>query len=203
MTFFPEPLRPSEGRQKDEPRVDPIEADKKRKGNLDWGEDEKEKEPATYGAFLGFLKKLTGFLGREKGASPEVISEDPLTNDVRNLKNLFQILMDSNQSDSGKFCGELSKAWHQLLQGVQVLERTRRRAFVNPEKLKTLLGEIDNYPPNEEHKLGFYLSKYAGEEWLPLPFRQILKHLFTDHRLNGENSVLSKWVDGFTQLLQS
>ena len=54
----------------------------------------------------------------------------------------------------------------------------------------------------KEHKLGFYLGNYAGEDWLPIPFREILKQLHSDHRVNKPHSVLTKWNDLITEILQ-
>ncbi|MCB1107174.1 MAG: hypothetical protein KDK76_03665 [Chlamydiia bacterium] len=204
MTFFPDPIRPSEGRQEDEIRVNPIEADKHGRENQTWGAEPEKGQPRIYGAFLIFIQKLVTLFNKEKeGGELEALSEDSLSARVQDLKQTLQILMESDQSASGKFCAQFSAVWHKLLQGVQALSHTRKSPLVDVDKLKTLLADINHYPPNEDHKLGYYLSEFAGETWLPVPFREILKKLFSDHRINQSHSTLSQWVELISEILQS
>ena len=111
--------------------------------------------------------------------------------------------MDVEQSENASFCSQFSKNWHHLLQGLQVFSITKQKAFVDIEKLKKLIHHIDNYPSNEDHKLGYYLTEFAGETWLPVPFREILKRLHADHRVNQSYSTLMQWVDLINDILQS
>ncbi|MCB1080823.1 MAG: hypothetical protein KDK69_03270 [Chlamydiia bacterium] len=203
MTFFPEPLRPSEGRKEEHLIVDPIEADKKAKENgADWQLPEEKKKSAMYGALLTFINKLTSFFTRNEGDNLETVSQDEMVNGVQALKEIFHSLKATDQSENSKFCQHFSEVWHILYQGLQILSRTKRKAYINVPKLIALIHDMDHYPPNEDHKLGFYLGNYAGESWLPLPFRDILKKLYTDHRVNQHNSTLSKWLDLITEILQ-
>ncbi|MBF5058700.1 hypothetical protein [Candidatus Neptunochlamydia vexilliferae] len=186
MTFFPEPLRPSEGRKEEEIRVSPIEADKREEDRSYQEGFKNDCGLKTYVAFLMFLKKeIQGVALGKSSLLPE---------ETEALRNLFRLLMDANQSENELFCGAFSEAWSRFLQNVQVLEHLPQKNRKTLKNLRELIEEVDNYPPNEDHKLGFYLSKQVGKAWLPTPFRQILRHLFTDHRLYGENSTLSRWV---------
>lgn len=203
MTFFPEPLRPSEGREDDKYRVNPIEADKKGRENQEYELPEEKKRPRPYDAFLVFIQKLTTMFGKEREGRIEEMPEDALTGDIQELKTLLQILTDVDQSENGSFCAQLSANWHRLLQGVQVFSHTKRKALVDIDNVKALLRDIDNYPPNEDHKLGYYLSEFAGEKWLPVPFREILKRLFSDHRVNQSHSTLMQWLELINDILQS
>ena len=203
MTFFPEPLKPSEGRKDDELRVERIEADKQGGENQEWDTPSPNKPNAVYSAFLVMIDKLSTFFGREKERAPESLSEDSLANGIQSLKGLFQILMTLDQSSNSKFSNELSETWLQLSQDLQVFSRTKQKALVDIEKLRSLVTDIDHYPPNEDHKLGYYLSSFAGEKWLPVPFQEILKHLYTDHQINKQHSTLTRWVDIINDLLQS
>ncbi len=203
MTFFPEPLRPSEGREDDKYRVDPIEANKQSKGDQSWEPPAEDKRPRAYVAFLIFIQKLTTSLGKEKEGTLEEMSEDALTGDIQELKQILQIMMDVDQSENGTFCAQFSATWHRLLQGIQILSHTKRKALIDADKLKAFLAGVGNYPPNEDHKLGFYLSEFAGENWMPLPFREILKCLFSDHRVNQSHSTLMQWVELINEILQN
>ncbi|MCB1084469.1 MAG: hypothetical protein KDK60_00015 [Chlamydiia bacterium] len=200
MTFFPEPLRPSEGRQEDKLRVDPIEGDKK-KETPGWQKPFEEKRPSIYGAFLVVLKKVINLFAREEEGGLEEITDDALTNDLRELKNLLEILMMGDHSDDPSFCKQLTDVWHRILETMRTLTHTKRPPLINTDQLSSLMTDIDHYPPNEDHRLGYYLSHYAGEEWLPLPFREILKGLYSDHRVSERLSVLSNWVELLNEML--
>lgn len=203
MTFFPEPLKPSEGRKEDHLIVDPIEADKKMKEDgTKWQLPEEKKQSAMYGALLTFIKKVTNLFTKNEGDTLETVSQDEMVSGVQELRVIFQYLQEGDQSENSKFCQRFSEVWHILYQGLKVIQRTKRKAYINPDKLQVLITDMDHFPPNEDHKLGFYLGNYAGEDWLPIPFRDILKQLHSDHRVNKVHSVLTKWIDLITEVLQ-
>ncbi len=202
MTFFPEPLRPSEGREKDEYRVNPIEADKQGKETFDMiVEEEKQKRNNLYGAFLVFCQTLINDLDLridEEGG----VSEDELSANVKEFKNFLEIMKSRDHSGEVSFCKLFAESWVRLLQDMHVLAHTKKMASIDPKKLIVLVTEINNYPPNEDHKLGYYLSTIATKDWLPFPFREIVKQLYSDHVVNQQNSFLSKWIELIEDLLQ-
>ena len=87
MTFFPDPLRPSEGREEDKYRVNPIEADKKGKENLFDKLPEGKKRPKAYTAFLVFIDKLTKAFGKGQKGTLEEDQEDTLTGKYSRTKS--------------------------------------------------------------------------------------------------------------------
>jgi hypothetical protein len=202
MTFFPEPLRPSQGRDKDEYRVNPIEADRHRKETFDMVvEEEKKKRSNLYGAFLVFCQTLIDTLDLridEKGD----VSENELSTNVKEFKLFLEILKSRDYSGEVSFCKQLAESWVRLLQDMHVLAHTKKLVSINPQKLIVLITEINNYPPNEEHKLGYYLSIVATKDWLPIPFREIIKQLYSNHIVNQQNSFLSQWINIIEDLLQ-
>lgn len=202
MTFFPEPLRPSEGREKDEYRVNPIEADKHGKESFDMViEEEKKKRNNLYGAFLVFCKSLIDNLDLHMDEEGEV-SEDELSANVKEFKNFLEILKSRDHNEKVTFYKAFAQSWIRLLQDVHVLAHTKKVVSIDPKKLSILVTEISYYPPNEDHKLGYYLSLIATKDWLPVPFREIIKQLYSDHVVNQRNSFLSKWIDLIEDLLQ-
>lgn len=203
MTFFPEPLRPSEGREDDKYRVNPIEADRHAKETFErLEEEERKKRFNLYGAFLVFFSKLLNQFDTSEEGTAKAISSEGISGNIKEFQVLLQIVQELDQSENSQFCQQLSEAWVRLLQDVQVLSHTKRKQNVDLKKLSILMTDIDHYPPNEEHKLGYYLSHYAGEDWLPLPFRDILKQLNSDQTVNQQNSILSKWIDLIEDILQ-
>ena len=202
MTFFPEPLRPSEGREDDKYRVNPIEADRHARESFQIEEEERKKRVNLYGAFLVYFNKLIDRFDTSGERTAKAISNEGLPGNVKEFKVLLEIIRDLDQSENSQFCQQFSEAWVRLLQDVQVLSHTKRKQEIDLKKLSVLMTDIDHYPPNEEHKLGYYLSNYAGEDWLPLPFRDILKQLYSDHVVNEKNSILNKWIQLIEDLLQ-
>ena len=192
MTFFPEPIKPSEGRDKDEIIVNPIEADKKGKDENPTWEAPSGKKETFYGAMIVIYKKLSALLSKNKRAD---FSEDDLTADIHSLKKLFDHLKEVDESENAHFCQNLSNLWHALFEHVQLAKRAKMATSADLAKLKIVLSDVDHYPPNEEHKLGFYLSQLAGEEWLPVPFMEILKKLHTDYKINKTTSILERWTE--------
>ncbi|QVL57933.1 MAG: hypothetical protein KFB93_02310 [Simkaniaceae bacterium] len=203
MTFFPEPLRPSEGRQDDEYRVNPIEADRNPKEAFQIEEEERKKRVNLYGAFLVYFNKLINQFDTSSEGTEKAISDKGLIGNIKEFKVLLEIIRDVDQSENSQFCQQFSEAWVRLLQDVQVLSHTKRKQDVDVKELSILMTDIEHYPPNEEHKLGYYLSHFAGEAWLPLPFREILKQLHSDQIVNQKNSILSNWIQLIEDLLQS
>ncbi|CCB90041.1 hypothetical protein [Simkania negevensis] len=192
MTFFPEPLRPSEGRKEDEEIiVNPIEADKKGGEEPIW-ELPGGKKGNFYASMIVLLKKFTSLFTRQKR---EEFSEDALAADIHSLTGLLDRLKELDQSENAHFAQELSNLWHELLQHVQLASKAKMKTEVEISKVKIVLSDIDRYPPNEERKLGFYLAEFAGESWLPMPFIEILRKLHDDYKVNKNSSILEKWTD--------
>lgn len=205
MTFFPEPIRPSEGREDDEYRVNPIEADRHTKESFNIEElegQERKKRMNLYGAFLVYFKKLLDRFDTSEQGAAKALSNEGLSGNLKEFKILLSLIQDFDQSENSSFCQQLSEGWMRLLQDVQVSSISKRKQEIDLKQLSLLMKDINHYPSNEEHKLGYYLSNYAGESWLPLPFRDILKHLYSDHVVNKKNSILSKWIQTIENLLQ-
>ena len=199
MTFFPEPLRPSEGRKEDEEIiVNPIEADKKGGEDPTWELPRGEKGKF-YASMVVLLKRFTSVFSRQKR---EEFSEDALAADIHSLRDLLDRLKELDQSENAHFAQELSNLWHELLQHVQLASRAKMKTQVELTKVKIVLSDIDHYPPNEERKLGFYLAEFAGEGWLPMPFMEILRKHHDDYKVNKNSSILEKWTDLLKQSVE-
>ena len=92
---------------------------------------------------------------------------------VQALRGIIEELKGGDQSSNAKFCQKFSQVWHTLYQELKIASHSKWRGYVNTDILKALITDMEHYPPNEEHKLGYYLGEYAGEKWLPIPFREI------------------------------
>ncbi|MCB1082615.1 MAG: hypothetical protein KDK63_05675 [Chlamydiia bacterium] len=198
MTFFPEPIRPSEGRQEDELRVNPIEADKHGREEYVLIKQEKQKRDILYGAFLLCCKALIEGLDLKIDAD----RADPISGTLKEFKTFLSLLKERDHSDDTFFCRQFAACWIRLHQALPTLTRAKHLSSGDHKKVDTLIQEINHYPPNEDHKLGYYLSSMATNDWLPVPFREIVKRLYTDHKVNQIGSFLSQWIELIDDFLQ-
>ena len=197
MTFFPEPIQPSKRKKENPCRVHRIEADRyQQEGCDEEGLEKKEynKRWYLYGAFLIYFTTLLHRFDASQQIGEE-ISHHGLLGNLKELKSLLEIMRDLDQSNNSPFCHQLSKVWIALLQDVKILSITKRKVAIDLKQLFALMERIDHYPPNEDHNLGYYLSNYAGDVWLPIPFREIVNQLYSDHLLHQKMSVLTQWID--------
>jgi len=202
MTFFPEPVKPSEGRQDDHPIVNPIESDKKRgEGGVDWRLPKGEKV-VIYGVFLSIIAETLSFYAYYERERSNSFVQDEVLSNLHALKELLCQLQERDQGKTPEFCQNFSNVWKVLSREMCIITRTKRKGYVAYANLQALLTDIEHYPFNEERKLGFYLQKYAGKEWFPMPFREILAQLHIDYCVNQESSILTKWLGCITQILQ-
>lgn len=204
MTFFPEPIKPSVERKDEEIKVSPIESDKKYRDEESEAENvEVQKNTSIlYGSILIIFKKFASFFGKNDSENIDQFSQDHLVKTLQSLQELLQSLKKIDQSENSQFYQQLSEIWHLLINQVEIFFRTRRTTQVNIKEMKILITEISHYPPNEDHKLGYYLTQYAGESWLPVPLIQIIKNLRKDYLTHKKSSILEKWVQLINRLLE-
>ena len=65
-----------------------------------------------------------------------------------------------------------------------------------------LIEEMRLYPLGADHTLGYYLSEYVGQEWLPFPFIDILSTLHKEYQENA-SSILGGWISLLDALVSS
>ncbi|MEM8727285.1 MAG: hypothetical protein AAGE99_01020 [Chlamydiota bacterium] len=206
MTFFPEPLKPSEGREDDEYRVNPIEADRHARESFDierFDDDERKKRGALYGSLLIYFKKFLDRFDTTEQGSAKVFSNNGLPGNLQQFKALLAVIQHSDQSKNSRFCQQLSEVWIHLVQDMQVSSISKRTQEIDLKSLTLIMTAIEHYPEDEQHKLGHYLSNYAGESWLPIPFRDILKGLHSNHLTDQKNGTLSQWIRMIEDLLHN
>ena|SRR3990167_7501770 len=204
MAFFPEPIKPSVERKDEEIKVSPIESDKKyrEKGREEENAEAVKNTSILYGSLLIIVKKFTSFFGKNDSENIDQYSQDYLVKSLKSLQELLQSLKKIDQSENSQFYQQLSEIWHELVDQVEIFARTRIATHVDINKVKTLITDISYYPLNEDHKLGYYLTQYAGESWLPIPLIQIIKNLRKDYLSHKKASVLEKWMELLREIIQ-
>ncbi|MCY3975182.1 MAG: hypothetical protein OXF02_06560 [Simkaniaceae bacterium] len=188
MTFFPEPLRPSNQKVDDKIVVNPVEADRKGKDALPRMLPDRE-EGCRYVALLTVIRGACTFC-----IDSSRFPRDPLLEHIEELRTLFKQLRREDCSADARFAGDLSLAVARLVERLRMMKHDLRTPRALLSDLRMVLSDIDHYHPGGGKRLGFYISNTVGGSWLPLPFREIIKTLHLEHKNNGNESVLTGWI---------
>ncbi len=166
-------------------RIEEIQKDK--------GEKESQK-PASdrplLAAFVVYvLKKIVGFFERSPQEKACAFTEGDLRGLLIRMKELLESLKMEDHSQDAVFLQELSGVW--VLLHDTALEIPRKSHFA--AQMRALIQSIRDYPEGREHSLGFYLSEYTGQKWMPFPYMEIIQGLWVDYQKNEDESQLERW----------
>ncbi len=131
---------------------------------------------------------------KKKGSIKKLLSS------ISELEKSLKKLCEKDLSEDAKFLKELSLNWLHFLREFA--------PFLNQEdplslEIKSFLNEIHEYPSGSEFSLGYYLSKFAGLEWIPFPYMEILRELHENYKEKKEESLLLKWINKLKSLISS
>ncbi|MCH9614403.1 MAG: hypothetical protein SP1CHLAM54_16380 [Chlamydiia bacterium] len=152
----------------------------------------------TWAAFIGSIKSFiskVSFRADSQTSQAAVISRDPLTTYLIEFKELLNLLRDCDHSEDIPFSQKLSHNWHHILEESQRVKLGKSESSVDNERLEMLVTEIQFYPPNEEHNLGYYLLEYAGEDWYPFPYMELIRRIHKDYIDAPNSSLLNTWLE--------
>jgi hypothetical protein len=176
--------------------INPIEKERKEKepGYTGLGNATKSQ---TYAALLSYFKKiLSSFASRGKATA---FDQYDLSEKVRAFRGLLLLLSKEDQSHNPDFTLHLSTLWHSLLEDCNAF------SLENPSemslKLKFFMGQVQNYPLGADHTLGYYFTEYAGKEWIPFPFMELLQQLHEEFNSDPAHSVLGNWIALLNEIL--
>ena len=118
---------------------------------------------------------------------------------LKKLKHLFGKLAIENCSQDYRFADELSKYWHAMLYKKERGERSSMEQYMG--SLNLFIKKIEEYPNKTDYSLGYYLTKYTGEKWIPFPFMDILSALHENAILKKNRSILHDWIQTLSYIL--
>ena len=152
-------------------------------------------DPQDISLFLGFmtlfLKKCKEFFEPLSERGLTSLSETDLRNHLLLLKNAFALLQMQDCSQDFALLMRLSKLWQALLE--DLLHFRKETPF--GAKLRVWVQKIQSYPAEAPYSLGYYLSEYAGQSWLPFPYLELIKNLHAD------SSALMVWIKDLDSLI--
>lgn len=159
--------------------------------------EEVRNRPLLIGAYLLLLFHRILDLFSEK--KEKRISSD-IQKEVREnlllLKAAFEILKTEDRSQDIEFLNRLSLLWNELIE--ESLQFKRSGPFSTA--FRSFLQQLQEYPKNQEHTLGYYLTQYAGEQWLPFPYMELIGKIHREHEADPINSHLASWTTQIDQL---
>lgn len=182
-------------------RINPIESNKKRREEPYTGLPPSLAPPMVLASLMHVLKKsLDAFFEADANTS---LLDNPqqLLDTVLNFKNHLQELVEEDLSHTPRYTQQLSTSWHSLRNDCHFL-----LAHVSPlpdyvEKTHRFLETLFHYPEEQDHPLGYYLTAFAGEHWIPFPFMDILKKLHEECQTTPQTAMLIQWIMTLSEIL--
>jgi hypothetical protein len=164
--------------------------------------DEKYEVPQGH-AFLAYVslifKKLLDIFEETTERGLAVSAENDVREHLVLLKAAMETLKIEDRSQDSAFLNHVSLLWHHLLEAVLRFRRQTPFAI----KMRSFIKEFQNYPEKLQHSLGYYLTEYAGQKWLPFPFMEIVHRLYSEHKKAPESSHLVRWSKELDEMIQS
>lgn len=181
--------------QKD-PRKNPYEDIFSQSTQKDKADEEKlfsqkkESSPGFEAIALNAMKKIIDLFTLSTERTISQAEQTFIEDDLKKLRDDFEKLKKIDFSQNPPFLNSLSLTWHDFLKNYKNLYANSTSPM--HQKIEKLIHSISSYPETAENNMGYYLSEYAGETWLPFPYMDILQKL---HQEQGDDSHLNQWID--------
>ena len=155
-----------------------------------------KKKSSKFASILSFFSEKLLHLFPKKASEESLLI---IEQDLDKLEVSLRHLCESDLSQDAEFLQELSHHWLKLLDDFFPMSLSKN-AIIMP--LKDFLDDINSYPPDQEFSLGYYLSEYAGLEWIPFPYMDLLKKLHAEHKKSPDNSKIQQWINEIEKIIQ-
>lgn len=175
--------------------IDAVERERQAREQMGGGDEPPEEKRGLAAFFLNLLNKILDLLlsASEKGARAEKKAFESL----RSLKAAFEILKKEDRSEDIQFLNHLSKVWQGVLEDALNLQRDSALSAEH----KSLIKKIQHFPEHQAHTLGYYLSEYAGQKWIPFPYMELIQKIHSEHEKRSDVSALAEWTALIDRLL--
>lgn len=127
----------------------------------------------------------------------QFVGQEHLFESIRAFREQLLLLAGSDQSHNPDFTQQLSELWHNLVDDCNSLSDSSAIA----DKVKFFLSQVQNFPPGADHSLGYYFNEYAGKDWIPFPFMELLQDLHREYTASPAISVLQNWISLLNDIL--
>ena len=173
--------------------------------------DRKGKEPFTgfrgathsqiYATLISYFKKfLTAFSkGKDQFLNFDL---QQLIKHVSAFRQQLVILSSEDQSHNPDFTQQLTELWHNLLDDCNSLPPSIAEISEIISRVKFFISQVQNFPSAVDHTLGYYFTEYAGKDWIPFPFMELLQQLHKEFNASPVISVLNGWISLLNEILE-
>ena len=182
--------------------VNPIEKDRKGKEEGYTGLKNSTRSQA-FAILVSYFRKILNTLSAEETRSGFPGNQRHLIDTVLAFRSHLATLSKDDQSHNPNFTQELSELWHNLLDDCNSLSRSKEATLEIVSKVKFLIAQIENFPQGADHTLGYYFTQYAGIDWIPFPFMELLQQLHEEYSANPGISVLQNWISLLDDVLST
>jgi len=183
--------------------VSPIEKDKKGKEHSLYKDSMPKSKSFLIVSIATYLKKILGSFFSKSQADSTWLDKQQLLEDLIAFRKMLQILSNEDQSHNPEFTQQFSELWHNLLDDSALGTTTSKEIPPEAVKINRFIEKVCHFPSSEDHSLGYYLTKYVGNQWLPFPFMDILHQLHQEYQENAEASHLFGWITNLNEIISS
>ena len=147
-----------------------------------------------FAALLSHLKKIIAAFG-SKGKNAGLFKDQQhLLGNIAAFRELLLILTKEDLSHYPDYTEKLTELWHNLRDDCNSLTLSAAPTSEIEEKVKFFISQVEHFPPGADHTLGFYFNAYAGKDWIPFPFMELLQGLHDEYQASPPISVLQNWI---------
>lgn len=168
-----------------------IRLDEERQGRGPPKEPPENGEKPGFSAFvLLLMDKVLDYVKQSINKGLSVASETEVRETLLLFKAALETMMKEDRSQDAPFLKRVSQLWQ------KTLEQSLNLKASSPlgRQLRAFIKEIETYPENEEHTFGYYLDEYAGLQWLPFPYMELILKLHRQHEADPGSSLLARWA---------
>lgn len=182
--------------------VNPIEKDK-REREEGYSSLRKSTRTQVSATLVSYFKKIISTLDSKSKGQLYHYDQQHLLANVLAFKQLLVILSGDDQSHNPVFTQQLAELWHNLLEDCNSLSFSQEAPAEIATRLKFFISQIQNFPHDADHSLGYYFTEYAGKDWIPFPFMDLLQSLHEEYNASPMISVLQNWISLLSEILLS
>lgn len=151
---------------------------------------------AVYATFI--FNKFIELFERTSEQGLTASAENAVLDHLIMFKAAIETLKIEDRSQDPGFLNKLADIWHQLLDDSFRFRRQTPLAI----KMRAFIKGLQHYPEHHEHSLGYYLTEYAGQKWLPFPYMEMLLKLHVLHKKDPQGGPLSSWSNAIEEMIQ-
>ncbi len=202
--WFSRPIRPPDRTEQEQIKVPPIEEEKRIKEKYEQNQ-QKAFQSKTYfyaGLLMEFKKRLNE-LKEKQGSNISLSQRKSVVRFLlKKIRDSLLEMQEHDQSSNQEFIQNLSDTWIDFCGEIEMIESHLLQKEFPFREIHDFKNSLSDFPPNQEHSLGFYLIHHAGRDWLPFPFMEILKEIHREYLNDELQSHLIHWAAKIDKILE-